>query len=145
MPHTNSQRPLSFASRDEVEDEYGAPPGYQLPGVQNCELDNSGGKTARVLTSSPSVLLQPNRVGSDGDIESRDAQELPTTGGWVNNWTTQFKSPLGEFLTPLYLLVVSTDVPQMLCNHTITDLVVAMSLFSVSVRGSLLRTYTIIP
>jgi len=136
IPHADAQRPLNFISRGEVEDEYGAPPRYQSPSVQNYELDNNGEKTAGILTSPPSavgcILLRPNRLGPNGDVESGNIQELPTTRGWVSNWTSQFKSPLGEFLTSLHLLVVSTDVPQMLCNHAVTDLIISMSSFFAS-------------
>jgi len=108
-----------------VEDEYGAPPRYQLPSVPNLEPENSGKKSVEVLTSSPSaisgILLRPNRLGPNGDVESGTVQEFPTNRGWVSNWTSQFKSPLGEFSTSLHLLV-SADVSQMLCNHALADL-----------------------
>ena len=69
------------------------------------------------------TLLRPNRLGSNGDIELGSVQDLPLTGGWVNNWTSQFNSPLGEFLTPSNLLAARTDVPQMLCSHVLNVLI----------------------
>ena len=134
IAHPDAQHPLNFASRHEVEDEYGAPPRYQLPSVPNFEPKKSGEKIAEVLTSSPSavsgILLRPNRLGPNGDVESGMVQEFPTIRGWASNWASQFKSPLGEFLTSLHLLA-SADVSQMLCNHALnTNLTVVMPSFS---------------
>lgn len=119
-------------------DEYGAPPRYHSPSVRDNELDDSGDKAAEALTSSLStvsgILLRPNRLGPNGDVESGSVQELPPTGAWVSNWTSQFKSPLGEFLTSLYLLVVDTDVPQMLCSRAPIELIILMPPFFASTR-----------
>lgn len=123
---------MSFTSRYEVEDEYGTPPGCQSPSILNHEPDNSGEKTVGVPPSSPPTVcgttLRPNRIGPNGDIELGSAKDPPATGGWVSNWASQFKSPLGEFSTPLHLLVVRADAPQMLCNRALSDLILLMPL-----------------
>ena len=121
-----------------MENEYGAPPRYQLPSVPNLESKNSGEKIAEVLTSSPSalsgMLLRPNRLGPNGDVESGIAQEFTMTRAWASNWASQFKSPLGEFSTSLHLLT-GAEVSQMLCNHAVNaNLTVVMPSFFTSSR-----------
>jgi len=98
VPPSHLNNSLSFASRYEADDGCGAPPKYQSPSVQNLRRDRSGDRVTGALAPLPSAVnytpLRPNRLGPNEEIELGNVQDLPTSGGWIGNWTSQFKSPL---------------------------------------------------
>lgn len=122
-PHAYTSRALSFASRSEVEEEYGAPPRYQARSIRPGS-DHHGDMASKHMMSPSSALsdapLRPNRLCPNGDVELGGVEALPGVGGseeWVKHWTSQFKSPLGGFFEPFRLPVdhanVSPDVMQL--------------------------------
>ena len=66
-------------------------------------------------------MLHPNRLGPNGNVELGGMHEPPAAGTWVKNWTSQFKSPVGEFVPPIHLFFAYADFPQMSCNYLLTD------------------------
>ena len=117
----------------QVDDGYGPLPTYQASGVRNIEPDKGGDGPVEVSTPLPSVvggmILRPNRLGPDGNVELGGMQDPLPTGTWAKNWTSQFRSPLGEFIQPLRLFIAHADVPQMLCSDSFTDTFILLSPF----------------
>lgn len=112
---------------------YGALPSYQASKVRNVEPDRCGDGTAvEIFTPLPSavngMVLRPNRLGQDGNVELGGMQDPPATGTWVKKWTSQFRSPLGEFIQPLDSVVPPTDVSQMSCNGFLPNAIVLLPL-----------------
>ena len=89
--------------------------GYQAPSIRNLGSDYGGNESVEFITPLPSAVngtpLRPNRLGPNGDIELGAVQDRLRTGEWVNNWTLQFASPLGEFLASFHLPPGRADVP----------------------------------
>ena len=79
-------------------------------------------------SATSSTPLRPNRLGPSGDVELGCVEDFRGTGVWVNDWTSRYKSPLGECLI-LHLSVGRADDPQMLCNGALTDLWILISSF----------------
>ncbi|KAF9783978.1 hypothetical protein BJ322DRAFT_1067878 [Thelephora terrestris] len=115
-PYAHVTQSANFEANFQAEGRYGPPPRYQAPGIQIIEPDNSGNRTVEVFTPLPSAsaaMLRPNRLGANGDVEFGGMQDPPATETWVSNWTSQFRSPLGGFISPLYLLVTCANILQM--------------------------------
>lgn len=68
-----------------------------------------------VSTTLPSavrgVILRPNRLCLDGNVELGGMQGPSGAGAWVKNWTSQFRSPLGKFISLPHFFVTRVDVP----------------------------------
>ena len=83
-----------------MEDGYSTRQRSQSLGVRNHRSDNDEETTVEGLTPSASAIsnmpLRPNRLDPNEDIELGRMQDPSMAGGWVSNWTSQFKSPLGE-------------------------------------------------
>lgn len=137
--HVDAQYSLRFVSRDETEDGFGGLSGSQPLGVRNRESDNEE-ITVESFTPSTSATsnapLRPNRLGPNGHIELGRVQDPSMAGGWVSNWTSQFKSPLGESLgNHVWSSFVLTVLRCYATMWLLTYLFILMSLLFASARG----------
>lgn len=138
-PHALATQSTNLESSFQTESRHGPPPRYQARTVRIIEPDRGGDGIVEVFTPLPSAsvaMLRPNRLGPNGDVEFGAVQDLPPAETWVSNWTSQFRSPLGGFISSFHFLVICANALQMSCNDLYADLFILAPCFMLRVPAN---------